>query len=112
MYSARRRSMWDRLYGYVCYSLLENKNFTLRDKSQIYAIDIDLICGISEVYCGEYPDLQIGRKGRLTKVQLFKHFLPTATMHTNTFNRTFHKTKGRFYSALLHEFETIEYLII
>ena len=99
--------MWYRLYGDVRYSILENKNFTLRDKSKIYAIDIDLICGISEVYRGEYPDLQLGRKGRLTKVQLFKHFLPTAAMHTNTFNRIFHKTKGRFYSALLHEFETI-----
>ena len=96
MYSARRRSMWYRLYGDVCYSFLENKNFTLGDKSQSYAIDIDLICGISEVYRGEYPDLQLGRKGRLTKIQLFKHFLPTATMHTNTFDYILHKIKGRF----------------
>ena len=103
MYSARRRIMWDRLYGNVCYSLLENKNFTLGDKSQIYAIDIDLLCGISEVYRGKYPDLQVGRKWRLTKIQLFKHFLPAAAMHTNTFNHIFHRTKGRFYAALLHK---------
>lgn len=83
--------MWDRLHGDVCYSFPENKNFTLRDKSQIYAIDIDLICGISEVYRREYPDLQLGRKGRLTKVQLFKHFLPTAAVYTNTLNYIFHK---------------------
>ena len=83
--------MWYRLYGDVRYSLLENKNFTLRDKSQIYAIDIDLICGISEVYRGEYPDLQDGRKWRLTKIQLFKHFLTTAAVYTNTLNYIFHK---------------------
>lgn len=97
---------------YVCYDFPEDKNLVLGNKSKIDPIDIDLIGWISEVYRGEYPDLQLGRKGRLTKIQLFKHFLPTAAMHTNTFNRIFHKTKGRFYSALLHEFETIEYLII
>ena len=95
--------MWDRLYGDVRYYLLENKNFTLGNKSQIYAIDIDLICGISKVYFGEYPDLQVGRKWRVTKVQLFEHFMPTAAMYANTFNHIFHRIKGRFYAALLHK---------